>query len=373
MEEKLKEVLDYYVLLNKLKTDIIDEDNDFSQADNIFGSVVLAVAMDSEFKETNNLGEILKLLILDGFVMNGSFISLDVLNISKKFENEFKKLSSSVDKDACLVFKYRVCDVALAGLINKCSYSNSKILQDGRILLNLFDKHDISRYDEVLKFYYNNCRLKNKNRSGWDRRHWDVKSERPERISEHVVGTMGLAIVMQKQFGYDIDLNKVLKMLAIHEIGEILIGDITPFDGITPEEKQEMEHQAMSDVLGNLTDKQELLDLLFEFDKRESNEARFAYFCDKMEADLQSKLYQDRGMHRSLDDQENNVVFRIGVAKKLIDEGAETAFDIWYGYDRHIYENDQRYPEFSLLLDTAKSYNMANTNVLKRSRVMRDK
>ena len=363
MEEKLKEVLDYYVLLNKLKTDIIDEDNGFSQADNIFGSVVLAVAMDSEFKETSNLGEILKLLILDGFVMNGAFVSSDVLNNNKKFENEFKKLCSSDDGDARLVYKYRLSDIWLTNLIN--GRSHSILLQNG-----IYNKYG---YEEILKFHYNNCRLKNKIRSGWDNNHWNVKTERPERISEHVVGTMGLAIVMQKQFGYDIDLNKVLKMLAIHEIGEILIGDITPFDGITPEEKQEMEHQAMSDVLGNLTDKQKLLDLLFEFDKRESNEARFAYFCDKMEADLQSKLYQDRGMHRSLDDQENNVVFITGVAKKLIDEGAETAFDIWYGYDKHIYENDQRYPEFSLLLDTAKSYNMANTNVLKRSRVLRDK
>ena len=363
MEEKLKEVLDYYVLLNKLKTDIIDEDNGFSQADNIFGSVVLAVAMDSEFKETSNLGEILKLLILDGFVMNGAFVSSDVLNNNKKFENEFKKLCSSDDGDARLVYKYRLSDIWLTNLIN--GRSHSILLQNG-----IYNKYG---YEEILKFHYNNCRLKNKIRSGWDRRHWNVKTERPERISEHVVGTMGLAIVMQKQFDYDIDLNKVLKMLAIHEIGEILIGNITPFDGITPEEKQKMEHQAMSDVLGNLTSKQELLDLLFEFDKRESNEARFAYFCDKMEADLQSKLYQDRGMHRSLDDQENNVVFRTSVAKKLIDEGAETAFDIWYGYDKHIYENDQRYPEFSLLLDTAKSYNMANTNVLKRSRAMRDK
>lgn len=363
MEEKLKEVLDYYVLLNKLKTDIIDEDNGFSQADNIFGSVVLAVATESDFRETNNLGEILKLLILDGFVMNGAFVSSDVLNNNKKFENEFKKLCSSDDGDARLVYKYRLSDIWLTNLIN--GRSHSILLQNG-----IYNKYG---YEEILKFHYNNCRLKNKIRSGWDRRHWNVKTERPERISEHVVGTMGLAIVMQKQFGYDIDLNKVLKMLAIHEIGEILIGDITPFDGITPEEKQEMEHQAMSDVLGNLTDKQELLDLLFEFDKRESNEARFAYFCDKMEADLQSKLYQDRGMHRSLDAQENNVVFRTGVAKKLIDEGAETAFDIWYGYDKHIYENDQRYPEFSLLLDTAKNYNMANHNTLKKSRALRDK
>jgi len=35
-------------------------------------------------------------------------------------------------------------------------------------------------------------------------------------------------------------------MLIIHEIGEVLIGDITPFDNITPEQKQRVEHQAMS-------------------------------------------------------------------------------------------------------------------------------
>lgn len=371
MEERLKEILDYYVLLNKLKTDIINEDNDFSHADNVFGSVVLAVAMDSEFKEANNLGEVLKLLVLDGFVMDGSFGLSHFLNENENFKDKFKKLYSLCDKDARLEFKYRMIDLTLAKIIKEKPYSI--FLRDGKHLLRLYDKYDISKYNEVLKFYYKNSRLKNKVRSGWDRNHWNVKTERPERISEHVVGTMGLAIAMQTQFGYDIDLDKVLKMLAIHEIGEILIGDITPFDGITPLEKQKMEHQAMSDVLGNLTDKQDLLDLLFEFDKRESNEARFAYFCDKMEADLQSKLYQDRGMHRSLDEQKNNAVFRTGVARKLIDEGAEIAFDIWYGYDKHIYENDQRYPEFSLLLDTAKSYNMANTNTLKRSRVMRDK
>lgn len=44
-------------------------------------------------------------------------------------------------------------------------------------------------------------------------------------------------------------LKKKKKMLCIHEVAETLIGNITPFDGITPEKKKEIEQQAMFDAL----------------------------------------------------------------------------------------------------------------------------
>ena len=129
-------------------------------------------------------------------------------------------------------------------------------------------------------------------------------------------------------------------MLTIHEIGEVLIGDITPFDKITPEEKEEIEHQAMKNVLGDLASKDELFDLLIEFDKHETKESKFAYLCDKMEADIQAKVYQDMGYQHSLDDQENNVVFNSSAINKMIEDGAQTAFDIWYEYDKSKFEDD---------------------------------
>lgn len=67
---KIKEVentLIFYTLANKLKTTIIDETNNYSIANNIFGSMILAVAIDSEFKETNNLGKLLRMMVLDEF------------------------------------------------------------------------------------------------------------------------------------------------------------------------------------------------------------------------------------------------------------------------------------------------------------------
>ena len=153
------------------------------------------------------------------------------------------------------------------------------------------------------------------------------------------------------------DMEKVLKMLTIHEIGEVLIGDITPFDNITVEEKAEMEHKAMKEVLGELFAKEDLFSLLIEFDEHDTKEANFAYLCDKIEADIQAKVYQDMGYQRELDDQESNVVFRTPRITQMIEQGAKTAFDIWYEWDKAKFLDDPIFTE------TLQYINKNNTNI----------
>lgn len=211
------------------------------------------------------------------------------------------------------------------------------------------------RIEEAIKFYLYATSLKEKIRSGWDENHWNIKSERLESIAEHVYGTCILAISLDSQFDFGIDLGKVLKMLVIHEIGEVLIGDITPFDNVTLEEKQEMEHEAMLNILGGLCKRDELFELLLEFDEHNTKEAKFAYLCDKLEADIQAKVYQDKGMQRSLDDQINNVVFKSKRARDMVENGIDTAFDIWYEWDKSKFEDS---PIFSGVLEYVKTHNM---------------
>ncbi len=211
------------------------------------------------------------------------------------------------------------------------------------------------RIEEAIKFYLYATSLKEKIRSGWDENHWNIKSERLESIAEHVYGTCILAISLDSQFDFGIDLGKVLKMLVIHEIGEVLIGDITPFDNVTLEEKQEMEHEAMLNILGGLCKRDELFELLLEFDEHNTKEAKFAYLCDKLEADIQAKVYQDKGMQRSLDDQINNVVFKSKRVRDMVENGIDTAFDIWYEWDKSKFEDS---PIFSGVLEYVKTHNM---------------
>lgn len=203
-----------------------------------------------------------------------------------------------------------------------------------------------------MRFYLLATQLKYKIRSGWDKTHWNVSKERIESIAEHVYGTCILALSIDSEFKTDLDINKVIKMLVLHELGEVIIGDITPFDNITPEEKMQKEHEAMKEVIGNLIKQDEFLSLLFEFDEKKSKEAIYAYHCDKLEADIQAKIYQDMGFQHSLDEQENNVVFKSNQIQQMVKDGAQTAFDIWYECDKSKYYDDEN---FARLLDYLKT------------------
>ena len=207
------------------------------------------------------------------------------------------------------------------------------------------------RLKSTMRFYLLATQLKYKIRSGWDETHWNVSKERIESIAEHVYGTCILALSIDSEFETHLDIGKVIKMLVLHELGEVVIGDITPFDNISPEEKMEKEHVAIKEILGDLIKKEEYFALLLEFDERRTNEAIFAYHCDKLEADIQAKVYQDMGCQNPLDRQENNVVFNSQKVQQMVQDGAKTAFDIWYEWDRSLYADDER---FSKLLDYIK-------------------
>lgn len=211
--------------------------------------------------------------------------------------------------------------------------------------------------ENAIRFYLLATKLKYKIRSAWDEKHWNINSERLESIAEHVYGTCILAISLSSEAKLDLDMEKVLKMLAIHEIGEVLIGDITPFDNITEEEKQKIEHEAMKIVIGDLKEKDELFSLLLEFDKHETKEAKFAYLCDKMEFDIQFKIYEDMGLQRGLNDQENNVVFKNEKINKMLEDGAKTPFDICHLWDKSKFNDD---PVFNKVLKYIKDN---NTNI----------
>ena len=202
-----------------------------------------------------------------------------------------------------------------------------------------------------MRFYMLAAQLKYKIRSGWDKSHWNVSKDRVESIAEHVYGTCILALSIDSEFKTNLDINKVIEMLVLHELGEVIIGDITPFDNITPEEKMKKEHEAMREVIGDLVNQEEFLSLLFEFDEKKTKEAIFAHHCDKLEADIQAKVYQDMGCQHPLDEQENNVVFKSNKVQQMVKDGAQTAFDIW---DKSLYYDDE---DFARLLDYVRTIN----------------
>ncbi len=146
--------------------------------------------------------------------------------------------------------------------------------------------------EKVLKFYFLSTKLKNTLRTGW--KYWAVEGVRVESIAEHVFGTLMLAVSIyshSKEYE-DIDIEKVALILALHETEEILIGDITMFDYDGVKTKKEAGRKAVLELFKDSeTDK--FLKLIEEFEQGETKEAKFAYMCDKLEADLQAYIYRD--------------------------------------------------------------------------------
>lgn len=197
----------------------------------------------------------------------------------------------------------------------------------------------MSREENVINFYIICNRLKNTIRTGWI--DWNVKRDRLESVAEHIYSTQMLAIAMKSEYEYDIDIMKVIYMLAIHELGETVIGDLTLFQ-ISKEEKEIIEHEAVSKILDGLVDKEYIKELFLEFDSHKTKESIFAYQCDKLECDLQSKLY-DIEECVDLNDQDGNTTKDNLLVKELLDKG-DSFSDMWlkFGQKKYPYDGNFR-------------------------------
>ncbi|MCL2444857.1 HD domain-containing protein [Candidatus Saccharibacteria bacterium] len=145
----------------------------------------------------------------------------------------------------------------------------------------------------VVEFWVLAARLKEVIRSGAVV--WGVKAPRMESVAEHVYGTQMLAIAMASEFDIEVDLNRVMMMLATHELCEAITGDITPGCGVSEEDKFAMEHAAMDKIRGMLGVGEDLMGLFLEFEENRSAEARFCNQIDKLENVLQMKVADEEG------------------------------------------------------------------------------
>lgn len=187
----------------------------------------------------------------------------------------------------------------------------------------------------LLQFYLLATELKDKIRSGW--KVWNIDRERVESVAEHIYGTCILAISIDSQFELDIDLYKVIIMLVLHEIEEIKIGDLTPFDKVTKEEKRKIGKQAVEEVLITLDKKVQYIELIEEFENMKTNESIFAKMCDKLEADIQCKLYCEENCI-DINKKENEYLLKDSRVQKLLQNGEKTVSDLFIENDRPIYK-----------------------------------
>ncbi|MGL4997717.1 MAG: HD domain-containing protein [Cetobacterium sp.] len=116
-----------------------------------------------------------------------------------------------------------------------------------------------------------------------------VKGKREENDAEHSWHMALVALTIKEYFKAEMNLEKALKMILIHDLVEIYAGDTPAFGQERPNKKSE-EIKAAKRIFSLLPADQEkhFLNLWLEFEECESNEARFANVCDRYQGFMQN-------------------------------------------------------------------------------------
>ena len=119
--------------------------------------------------------------------------------------------------------------------------------------------------------------------------------DRLENDAEHSWTICMMALILHEHADFAVNIDKVIKMLLVHDIIEIDTGDIFLYDVERLSITSEVEAVAAERIFGLLEDEQkrDLMDLWIEFEQKETPEAKFAAAIDRLEPILQN--YLDEG------------------------------------------------------------------------------
>lgn len=158
-------------------------------------------------------------------------------------------------------------------------------------------------------------KLKHLPRTGWLRHGITA----PESVAAHSWQMAMMALKLaEKEQGYDF--NRVIKLCLCHDLGESVIGDITPSDP-RYENKKQIEQQAIEDI-AKTSEFEELKELFAEYEANQTPEAKLANDLDKLDMYVQSLDYEEKYKDKNLEEFRRSAVRAITteLGKRLLAE-----------------------------------------------------
>jgi len=191
----------------------------------------------------------------------------------------------------------------------------------------------------MIQFLRQINKLKHLLRTGW------VNSQinQPETVASHM-WRMSIMSMMIPPCA-NVNRERCLKMCLVHDLAESIVGDITPFDGVSEDDKHKREWNAIEhlrrellkglqletnnddDVGDDSRDQEfanvvhEMLDLFMEYENNETPEAKLVKDFDKFDMILQADEYEvDQNKHLPSFFKTTQSKFQTNIGKSLADE-----------------------------------------------------
>lgn len=142
-----------------------------------------------------------------------------------------------------------------------------------------------SDLEKILRFLQQAEKLKTVLRHSW------LSNSRQESDADHSWRAALFAMILAPHLEKKLDVEKVIKMLLIHDLAEIEVGDFPAWKG-RPKNKHDLEKNGFKKLIKQLPKKsaKEILNLWLEYEESKTNEAKLAQACDKLETIDQHNL-----------------------------------------------------------------------------------
>ncbi|EPQ26157.1 uncharacterized protein PFL1_06365 [Pseudozyma flocculosa PF-1] len=147
-------------------------------------------------------------------------------------------------------------------------------------------------WQKTLQFLHTIEKLKTNPRTGW----LHHRVAKPESIADHMYRMGLMALLLPKEA--DVDLGKCVMLALVHDLAEAEVGDLTPLDGVSKDEKMRREHEAIlyfaHDLLGSSAAGLRIEELWNEYEERKTKESKLVKDLDRFELCLQAVEYERR-------------------------------------------------------------------------------
>ncbi|VDK89704.1 unnamed protein product [Onchocerca ochengi] len=130
--------------------------------------------------------------------------------------------------------------------------------------------------------------LKHLKRTGWMK----FNIPEPETVACHMYRMAVLAMLLDDSY----DRAKCIRMTLVHDLGEAIIGDITPYCGISVTEKHRLENEAMKKITEMVPSSagEDWYSLWQEYEDNETKEAKIVKHLDKFDMIVQAFHYEQK-------------------------------------------------------------------------------
>lgn len=144
-------------------------------------------------------------------------------------------------------------------------------------------------------FFHALERLKTTKREGWRR----FGIDHGESIADHMYRMSILTMLAPPQLASRLNVAHCTKMALVHDMAELLVGDITPVDGVPKDEKSRREAATMDYLCKGLLGRvhgglpgDEIRRVWQEYEDGQTLESKFVHDIDKMELIVQMVEYE---------------------------------------------------------------------------------